>query len=154
MSGMSSMTRKVGTVVVAGAFLLAGCSSGTLTNSQQSCQSSGGFLSDQKMSCTGSVGTVKGSPSLSIADVDEEFSGTYKLEATVEVGEGTVSATVMNADGDEVGGDVAPDEPLQISETVELSETDEELTLSLKVAGGEEAEANDLSYESRLTPQG
>jgi hypothetical protein len=132
---------------------LAGCSSGSITNSQQSCESSGGFLQDREMSCTGSAGTIKGSPSLSIADVDEEFSGTYKLDATVEVGEGTVRATVANAIGDEVGGEVSPGEPLQISETVELSETDEELSLSLKVAGGEEAEASDLTYESRLTPQ-
>lgn len=147
-----SNVRTVAAIAAAGV-MLAGCSSGSLTNSQQSCQSSGGFLQDKKMSCTGSVGTVTGAPSLSIADVDEEFGGTYKLDATVEVGEGTVRATVANANGDEVGGEVSPGEPLRISETVELSETDEELSLSLKVAGGEDAEATDLTYESRLTPQ-
>lgn len=146
-----SLVKKMGTVVVGSFLMLVGCESGTLTNTQQSCQSSGGFLQDQKMSCTGSAGTVKGSPSLSIAGVDEEFSGTYKLDATVEVGEGTVRATVTNADGDEVGGEITPDEPLRISETVELSETDEELNLSLKVPEGQQA--TDLSYESRLTPQ-
>jgi hypothetical protein len=141
----------VATMAVAG-LLLAGCES-TITNSQQSCQSSGGFLQDRQMSCTGSAETITGSPSLSIADVDEEFSGTYNLQATVEVGEGTVRATVANASGDEVGGEISPGQPLEISETVELSETDEELSLSLEVAGGEEAEAKNLRYESRLTPQ-
>lgn len=139
-------------VVVTAGLLLAGCES-TITNSQQSCQSSGGFLQDRRMSCTGSAETITGSPSLSIADVDEEFSGTYDLEATVEVGKGTLTATIENAAGEEVGGEVSPGEPLRISEAVELSETDEELDLSLEVSGGEEAEASDLTYESRLTPQ-
>lgn len=139
-------------VVVTAGLLLAGCES-TITNSQQSCQSSGGFLQDRRMSCTGSAETITGSPSLSIADVDEEFSGTYDLEATVEVGKGTLTATIENAAGEEVGGEVSPGEPLRISEAVELSETDEELDLSLEVSGGEEAEASEVTYESRLTPQ-
>lgn len=151
MSGNGS-TRYLGALAAAGVLLFAAGCANTMTGIQQSCQSSGGFLQDREMTCTGTVETIKGAPTLSIADVDEEFSGTYQLDTILEIGKGSVQATLVNADGEEVGGEITPDQPLEISETVELSETDEELTLSLEVEGGEEAEATNLSYESSLVP--
>ena len=130
---------------------LAGCESGTLISQEQTCETSGGLLAEGRATCTGSVGTVRGSPQLVIVDTDGELDGTYRLEATLSVGKGETKAHVTAADGDRVGGQVSPGEPLQISADVEVDDDDEEVVAELKVAG---KEATDLRYEAELAPPG
>ncbi len=67
---------------------LFGCESGTLIGQQQTCQSSGGLLTEERATCSGSVDAVRGSPGLVIVDTDGDLDGTYRLEATLSVGEG------------------------------------------------------------------
>ncbi len=85
---------------------LAGCKSGTLTNSEQACKSTGGLFADEKITCTGSVGVVRGEPSLSVIDADGDLSGNYTLDATISVEKGEAKAY---AGDEEEGGKVAPD---------------------------------------------
>ncbi len=127
---------------------LSGCESGTLVGQQQTCQSSGGLLAEERATCSGSVDAVRGSPGLVIVDTEGELDGTYRLEATLSVDEGETKAHVTAADGDRVGGIVSPDEPLTISTDVEVDD-DEEVIAELKVAG---KEATGLRYEAELAP--
>ena len=131
------------------ALVLAGCKSGTLTGSQQSCTSTGGFLEDKQVACTGSVAGVRGEPSLGIIDTDEELDGSYRLDATITVGKGEAKAYV-STDGGQAGGRVSPGEPLRISAVVEVDSDDEDVSVDLKVLG---KEVEDLRYEATLLPQ-
>jgi hypothetical protein len=153
MSTMVRMTRRrlVVALLVATccALALTGCKSGTITGSQQACKSSGGLFADKTVACTGSVGGVRGEPSLGIIDTDEELDGNYKLDATITVGKGTAKAYVDTAGG-QAGGKVSPGEPLRISAVVGLDEDDEEVSVNLKVLG---KEVKDLRYEATLLPQ-
>ena len=130
---------------------LSGCESGTLVGQEQSCEASGGLLAEERATCTGSVDAVRGSPRLVIVDTDGELEGTYRLEATLSVGKGETKAHVTAADGDRVGGQLSPDEPLRISADVEVDDDEEEVVAELKVAG---KKATDLRYEAPLTPPG
>ncbi len=112
---------------------LSGCESGTLIGQRQTCQSSGGLLAEERATCSGSVDAVRGSPGLVIVDTDGELDGTYRLEATLSVGEGETKAHVTAADGERVDDD------------------EEEVIAELKVAG---KEATGLRYEASLTPPG
>ncbi len=136
---------------------LAGCTSGTLSGMQQSCQSNFGVLDAKKASCSGSVDTVRGSPSLSVIEVGEELNGTFQLEATLEVGQGTAKAHVVDVDDKQVGGEVSPSDPLRIvagvySEQVGGADDEEEkVDVQLEVAEGKEV--RDLQYEATLVAQ-
>ena len=131
---------------------LAGC--GTLTGAQQSCESTFGMLEAKRVSCTGSVDTVSGSPSLSIIEIGEELNGAYLLETTIKVGRGTAKASVTDIDDKRVGGEVSPGEPLKIEAVVYpepaagAEEDEEEVEVRLKTAEGEELK--DLRYEATL----
>jgi len=129
---------------------LSGCKSGTTTDLEQSCKPTGGLLSGRKVSCTGSVGTAKGEPSVDIIDADGDLSGNYKLDATVEVGKGEAKAYVDTADGGKQGGKVSPDKPLRISAVVGIDEDDDEVSVNLKVLG---KEVEDLTYQATVAPQ-
>jgi hypothetical protein len=129
--------------------VLTGCKSGTLSGSEQACKSTGGFLADKQVACTGSVASVRGEPSLGIIDTDEELDGTYKLDATITVGEGSAKAYV-STDGGQAGGTVSPGGPLRISAVVEVGSDDEDVSVDLKVLG---KEVKDLRYEATLVPQ-
>lgn len=133
--------------VVCCALSLAGCKSGTLTNSEQACKSTGGFFADEKITCTGSVGVVRGEPSLSVIDADGDLSGNYTLDATISVEKGEAKAY---AGDEEEGGKVAPDRPLRISAVVGLGEDDEDVSVSLKVLG---KKVDNLRYEATVLPQ-
>ena len=65
--------------LVAALFALAGCESGTLVGQEQTCEISGGLLSEGSATCAGRVDAVRGSPQLAIVDTDEELDGTYRL---------------------------------------------------------------------------
>lgn len=132
-----------------GALTLAGCTSGTLTGIKQNCQSSGGLLSTDKISCSGSASTAKGQPSLDIIDTDGDLSGTYRLQASISIGEGTTKASVTAADGKQTGGTISPGKPLELDGIVSLDEDDEEVSLALKTKG---KTVKDIVYEATLTP--
>lgn len=132
------------------ALALAGCSSGTLTGVEQSCESSGGLLSTDRISCSGSAGSAKGSPSLDIIDTDGDLAGTYRLQASISIGEGTSKANVLAADGERTGGTVSPGKPLRLDVSVSLDEDDDEVSLDLKTGG---KQVRDLVYEATLVPQ-
>lgn len=136
--------------VVCCALSLTGCKSGTLTNSEQACKSSGGLFAEKKITCTGSVGVVKGEPSLSVIDADGDFSGTYTLEATISVEKGEAKAFVDTASGGKEGGKVVPGRPLRIGAVVGLDEDDEEVSVNLKVLG---KKVENLRYEATVLPQ-
>ena len=137
--------------------VLAGCESGSLTGGQQSCTSNFGLVDQKKVSCTGSVDTVRGSPSLSVIEIGDNLDGAFQLEVAMEVGQGTVKAHVTDIDDKQVGGEVSPGKPLKISavvypETAAGTEDDEEkVDVQLEVAEGEEV--RELSYEATLVQQ-
>jgi len=135
--------------LVAALFALAGCKSGTLVGQEQSCEVSGGLLAEERAACTGSVDAVRGEPQLVIVDTAGELDGTYRLEATLSVGKGETKAHVTAVDGDRVGGQLSPGEPLRIS--ADVDDEDEEVAAQLKVAG---KKASDLRYEATLAPTG
>lgn len=134
---------------------LAGCeATGTLSGVRQSCSSSSGFLDAKKVSCTGSVDTVGGSPSLSVIKTGEDLDGAFRLEVDVKVGRGTAKARVTETDDERVGGAVSPGKPLRIDAVVypdSAAGTDEgaEVDVQLEVSKGEEV--GDLRYEAKLT---
>lgn len=129
--------------------MLAGCESGIITGQEQTCRSSGGLLAVEKISCTGSVDSVRGSPHLTIVEADEALDGGYRLDATITVAQGTAKANVTEAAGEQVGGEVAPGSPLQITTVVEPVD-EEEIDVALRVAG---KEVRDLGYEATLVRQ-
>ena len=129
--------------------MLAGCESGTITGQEQTCRSSGGLFAVEEISCTGSVAGVRGSPHLTIVETDEELDGSYQLDATIAVARGTAKANVTGADGEQVGGEVAPETPLQITAVVEPVD-EEEIDVALEVVG---KEVRDLRYEAMLVRQ-
>ena len=131
-------------------FVLAGCSSGTLVGEQQTCRSAGGFFAQKEITCTGGVDSVRGSPTLGIVEVDDDLDDLYRLDATIMVGRGTARAFVTNSGGEQVGGEVAPGRPLEITAVVEPHE-DEEVEVALEVPEGEKVES--LRYEAKLVPQ-
>lgn len=139
------------------ALALAGCeSTGTLSSVRQSCGSSSGLLAAKKVSCTGSVNTVSGSPSLNVIKTSEDLDGAFRLEVDMKVGRGTTKARVTETDDERVGGAVSPGKPLRIVAAVypdSAAGTDEgaEVDVQLKVPKGKEA--RDLRYEARLTQQ-
>ena len=137
-------------LVVVCALVLAGCKSGTITGSEQTCKSEGGLLAGRKVTCTGSVGAVRGEPSLGINDADGDLSGNYKLDATIKVGKGEAKAHISTADGGKQGGKVSPGKPLHIGGVVSLDDDDEEVSVNLKVLG---KKVEDLSYEATVAPQ-
>jgi len=130
-------------------FMLAGCESGTITGQEQKCRSSGGLFAVEEISCTGSVASARGSPRLTIVEVDEELGASYRLDAIIAVARGTARAYVTAADGEQVGGEVTPEAPLQISAVMEPGD-EEEIEVALKVVG---KEVRDLRYEATLVRQ-
>ena len=156
MSG-ARVTRSALRCLVAGcaAVSLAGC--GTLSGAEHDCESTLGLLDKKKVSCTGSVERVSGSPPLSVIEIGEDLDGAYRLETTITVGRGTAKAHITEVDDDRVGGEVSPGKPLEIEavvypEPAAGADADtEEVEVQLKVKEGEEVE--DLSYEATVVEQ-
>jgi hypothetical protein len=124
---------------------------------QQSCRSNFGVLEAKKVSCSGSVDTVRGSPSLSVIEIGEELNGAFLLETTITVRRGTAKAHVVDVDDKRVGGEISPGDPLRIVALVypeEVGGTDdeeEEIGVRLEVAEGEVV--RDLRYEATLVAE-
>jgi len=109
------------------------------------------LLTEDRVTCSGRVDAVRGSPQLVIVDTDGNLDGTYRLDASLSVGKGETKAHVTASDGDRIGGQLSPDEPLRISTDIEVDDDEEEVVAELKVAG---KKATDLRYEASLTPPG
>ncbi len=130
-------------------FMLVGCESGTITGQEQTCGSSRGLFAVEEISCTGSAASVRGSPRLTIVEADEGLDGSYRLDATIAVARDNARANVTAADGEQVGGEVTPGTPLQITAVIEPG-GEEEIDVALKVVG---KEVRDLRYEATLVRQ-
>lgn len=141
--------------VVLVAVSLAGCS--TMSGAQQSCESSLGLAAPEKVSCTGSVETVSGSPSLGVIEIGEDLDGAFLLETTMKVGHGTSTASVTDVDDERVGGEISPGEPLEIRAVVYpepaagADEDEEGVEVQLEIAEGKEV--RDLRYRATLVEQ-
>lgn len=160
---MTGMGRKTTRLIFAGSALrcfVAGCAAlsltgcGTMSGAQQSCESTLGLATPEKVSCTGSVDTVSGSPSLSVIEIGEDLEGAFLLETTITVRRGTAKASVTDVDDRSMGGEISPGEPLEISAVVYpepaagADEDTEKVEVQLEIKEGEEV--RDLSYEASL----
>jgi hypothetical protein len=135
---------------------LVGCTSGTLSGMQQSCKSTFGLLDKKKVSCTGSVDTVSGSPSLSVVEVGDRLDGAFRLKATIAVGRGMAKVRVTDLEDRQVGGEVSPGDSLRVvalvyPEEVPGSEDEERVEVQIRVAEGQEV--RNLRYEATLVAQ-
>ncbi len=142
-----------GFVACCAALILIGCTAGTLTGVRQSCSSNFGLVDAKEISCTGSVGTVRGSPSLSVIEIGEQLDGAFELETTITVGRGTAKAYVTDIDDERVGGEVSPGDPLRIVSVVYPEEgagTEDEETVDVQLEVAEGGVVRDLRYEATL----
>jgi len=132
---------------VAVILLAGGCIS--LTNHTQSCTSSGGVLGgSSEFSCSGTAGTVKGEGPLSF-DGEDDSDPDYRMDLTTSVESGRMDIYADTVDSGREGGEVSPGNPMRIQAVVPSSDEDVSVTLSVK--GGEEAEVRGLSYEANFT---
>lgn len=143
-SGRLSRTSHTAMLLALCAAMLAGC--GTISGHSQSCSSSGGFFSENAVSCEGTADSLGGKMGIEFGD-DDDFSGEYRLEANISVEEGT--AEVLAGDDEISVGRVSAGEPVVVDEIVELSEDSMVFTLD----AGEDGEVGGLSYEGTVTPQ-
>ena len=100
----------------------------------------------------GAIGSTPsvGRSSLSLKSSKKLAHGvSYRLDATIAVARGTARANVTAADGEQVGGEVTPEAPLQITAVTEPGD-EEEIDAALKVVG---KEVRDLRYEATLVRQ-
>ncbi|HKH10080.1 MAG TPA: hypothetical protein VKA73_02945 [Rubrobacter sp.] len=144
--GRHRVTRWPGAAALALALLATGCLS--LTNHSQSCTSSGGLLGPSEFSCSGTAQTVKGEGPLSFNGEDDSDPN-YRMDLTASVESGRMDVFADDVDGDREGGEVSPGNPIQVQAIVPSSDEDVSVTLSVK--GGEEAEVGGLAYEATFT---
>ena len=137
-------------LLLCAALLAAGCEGGTLTNHRQSCSSASGLLSEERVSCSGTAGSVRGSVGIEFGggDDDEELFGTYRLTAVLGVGEGAASVYAYDAEGERIPlGRLSAGEPLRIEAVIDPSGD-----ASVFFVDTGEAEIRDLEYEGRIEP--
>jgi len=60
-----------------------------------------------------------------------------------------MKANVTDADGNQTGGTVSPDQPLELDAIISLDENDDEVSVALKTSG---KEVKDIVYEATLVP--
>jgi hypothetical protein len=123
----------------------------TLTGQDESCSKTTWFGSVSKLTCSGTVDTVRGEGPLtfgdSYSDEDEaEYSGEYRLEMTASVEQGRMDIYAEEARGGRNGGEVSPGNPLKIEAVGPF-----EGSVAVKVKGGEDAEVKGLKYEVTIT---
>jgi hypothetical protein len=126
--------------------LATGCLS--LTNHSQSCTSSGGLMGPSIFSCSGTAETVKGEGPLTLQSEDDSDPD-YRMNLTASVEAGTMDVFASTASGGREGGEVSPGNPIRIEAIVPSS--DEDVSVTLAVKGGEEAEVSGLEYEASFT---
>ena len=128
------------------ALLATGCLS--LTNHSQSCTSSGGLMGPSEFSCSGTAETVKGEGPLTF-DGEDDADPNYRMDLTASVESGTMDVFADDVEGGREGGEVSPGNPIRIQAAVPSS--DEDVSVTLAVKGGEEAEVGGLAYEATFT---
>ncbi len=128
------------------ALLATGCLS--LTNHSQSCTSSGGLMGPSEFSCSGTAETVKGEGPLTF-DGEDDADPNYRMDLTASVESGTMDVFADDVEGGREGGGVSPGNPIRIQAVVPSS--DEDVSVTLAVKGGEEAEVGGLAYEATFT---
>ena len=128
------------------ALLATGCLS--LTNHSQSCTSSGGLMGPSEFSCSGTAETVKGEGPLTF-DGEDDADPNYRMDLTASVEGGTMDVFADDVEGGREGGEVSPGNPIRIQAAVPSS--DEDVSVTLAVKGGEEAEVGGLAYEATFT---
>ena len=132
-----------GLVAGCAALALVGCKGGTLSGGEQNCSSNLGLFDPKKVSCTGGVDTVRGSPWLSVIETGGDLNGAYRLEATIEVRQGTAKAHVTDIDDERVGGEGSPGHVLRIVAVVcpeDVAGPADEEKVGVQLAGVEGAE--------------
>lgn len=135
------------------AALLFGCEGGTLSNYSQSCTSTGGFLEERTITCSGQAETLSGSAGIEFGeavDEEEELSGTYRLSAEISVQSGEARIYSYDADGERLPlGTVSEGSPLRV-EGVVIEPFNESAVFFIDA--GEEGEIGGLRYEGRIEP--
>ncbi len=137
-------------LILSVALLAAGCEGGTLTNHRQSCSSASGLLSEESVSCSGTVGSVRGSVGIEFGggDDDERLFGTCRLTAVISVGEGAASVYAYDAEGERITlGRLSAGEPLSVEAVIDPSGD-----ASFFFVDAGEAGIRDLEYEGRIEP--
>ena len=117
----------------------------TLTGHAESCSRTKWFGSASKMTCSGTVETVRGEGPLTFggsSSDDDEYSGDYRLEMTASVEQGRMDIHAEGANGARKGGEVSPGNPLKIEAVGPFDGS-----VAVKVKGGEEAVVKGLEYE-------
>jgi hypothetical protein len=126
---------------VAVVLLSVGCL--TLTNQSETCRSSG-----SDFSCSGTVGTVKGEGPFTF-DGEDASDPDYRMDFTASVESGEMDIYADKASGGREGGEVSPGNPIRIEAVVPSS--DEDVSIDVKVKGGEDADVKGLEYEANFT---
>jgi hypothetical protein len=119
----------------------------TLTGHDESCSRTKLFGSISKMTCSGTIETVRGEGPLTFGnsysdDDEDEYSGEYRLEMTASVEQGRMDIYAEGANGGRKGGEVSPGNPLKIEAVGPF-----EGSVAVKVKGGEDAAVKGLKYE-------
>jgi hypothetical protein len=134
------------------AAVLFGCEGGRLSNYSQSCTSTGGFLADRTVTCSGEAQSLSGSVGIEFVegdDEEEELSGTYRLTAEVSVQSGEARVYSYGADGERLPlGTVSEGFPLRVEGAV--IEPFNEASAFFVDAG--EGKVEGLRYEGRIEP--
>jgi hypothetical protein len=134
------------------AALLFGCDGGTLSNYSQSCTSTGGFLDQRTVACSGEAQSLSGSVGIEFGDGEdeEELSGTYRLTAEISVQSGEARVYSYDADGERLPlGTVSEGSPLRVEGAV-IEPFNESSVFFIDA--GEEGEIGGLIYEGRIEP--
>lgn len=145
MSGSRGVLARWSTATAGAAVVLLATGCLTLTNHNQSCTSSGGMLGPSEFSCSGTVGTVKGEGPMTF-DSEDDNSPDFRMSMTATVESGRMDVLASTSDGGEEGGEVSPGNPVEIQAVVPSS--DEDVSITLGVKGGEEAEVKGFRYEA------
>ena len=105
-------------------------------------------MGPSEFSCSGTAETVKGEGSLTF-DGEDDSDPDYVMDLTASVEGGRMDVFADAVDDGREGGEVSPGNPIRIRAVVPSSDEDVSVTLSVK--GGEEAEVRGLAYEATFT---
>ncbi len=105
-------------------------------------------MGPSEFSCSGAAETVKGEGPLTF-DGEDDSDPDYRMDLTASVERGRMDVYADTVDGGREGGEVSPGNPIRIQAAVPSS--DEDVSVTLAVKGGEEAEVGGLAYEATFT---
>ena len=105
-------------------------------------------MGPSEFSCSGTAETVKGEGPLTF-DGEDDADPNYRMDLTASVESGTMDVFADDVEGGREGGEVSPGNPIRIQAAVPSS--DEDVSVTVAVKGGEEAEVGGLAYEATFT---